>query len=259
MIEQSLFPVKEVPAVGYPLDDNLDVTLLDETGYKFIVREDTNDVLSCVSNEYQLVTNQEVMDKALPIIERMKGTVDEVKTFSQGARTNWVFKFRKNPITINGEKLFPQLNIKNSYDASTQVDVLGGAFRLVCSNGLVVGRIIGHKSARHSIWNPKLQNGHIGELVEETIENMETVLNNEFPKLMESKLNKKDVVKVMQRFPTTQIENMVNYLTANKPETYWDLFNAATWVLSHVSNRNHATTHKLEAEIYQVIKKMAKA
>ena len=63
----------------------------------------------------------------------------------------------------------------------------------------------------------------------------------------------------MQRFPTTQIENMVNYLTANKPETYWDLFNAATWVLSHVSNRNHATTHKLEAEIYQVIKKMAKA
>ena len=129
MIEQSLFPVKEVPAVGYPLDDNLDVTLLDETGYKFIVREDTNDVLSCVSNEYQLVTNQEVMDKALPIIERMKGTVDEVKTFSQGARTNWVFKFRKNPITINGEKLFPQLNIKNSYDGSTQVDVLGGAFR----------------------------------------------------------------------------------------------------------------------------------
>jgi len=251
MIEQSLFAVKEVPAIMGISTNN--------TGHKFIVREDNNSVISCVTNEYKLVTNQEVMDKALPIIERMKGTVDEVKTFSQGARTSWSFKFRKNPITIEGEKLFPQLNIKNSYDGSTQVDVLGGAFRLVCSNGLIVGRIIGHKSARHSIWNPKLQNGHIGELVEETIENIETVLNKEFPKLMSSKVKQSDIVKVIQKFPTKLIEHIVNYLTANKPETHWDLFNAATWVLSHVSNRNHETTHRLESEMYQVIKKMAKA
>jgi hypothetical protein len=251
MIEQSLFAVKEVPAIMGISTNN--------TGHKFIVREDNNSVISCVTNEYKLVTNQEVMDKALPIIERMKGTVDEVKTFSQGARTSWSFKFRKNPITIEGEKLFPQLNIKNSYDGSTQVDVLGGAFRLVCSNGLIVGRIIGHKSARHSIWNPKLQNGHIGELVEETIENIETVLNKEFPKLMSSKVKQSDIVKVIQKFPTKLIEHIVNYLTANKPKTHWDLFNAATWVLSHVSNRNHETTHRLESEMYQVIKKMAKA
>ena len=256
MIEQSLFPVMEVPAIGIPTMDNKEI---DDTGYKFIVREDNNHVLSCVTNEYKLVTNQEVMDKALPIIEKNHGTIDEVKTFAQGARTNWVFKFRKNPITIEGEKLFPQLNIRNSYDASTQVDVLGGAFRLVCSNGLVIGRILGHKSARHSIWNPKLQNGHIGELVEETIDNMETVLNNEFPKLMASKVKQKDIVNVMQMFPTTQIEHMVRYLTTNKPKTHWDLFNAATWVLSHVSNREHETTHRIESEMYQVIKKMAKA
>ena len=167
MIEQSLFAVKEVPAIMGISTNN--------TGHKFIVREDNNSVLSCVTNEYKLVTNQEVMDKALPIIERNHGTIDEVKTFAQGARSSWVFKFRKNPITIQGEKLFPQLNIKNSYDASTQVDVLGGAFRLVCSNGLVIGRILGHKSARHSIWNSKLQNGHIGSLVEETIENMDVL------------------------------------------------------------------------------------
>ena len=251
MIEESLFAVKEVPAIMGISTNN--------TGHKFIVREDNNDVISCVTNEYQLVTNQEVMDKALPIIEKNKGTVDEVKIFSQGARTNWIFKFRKNPITIDGEKLYPQLNIKNSYDGSTQVNILGGAFRLVCSNGLVVGRILGKKSARHSIWNPKLQNGHIGNLVQETIDNMETVLNIEFPKLISSKVKQKDIVKILQRFPTTQIEHMSNYLAANKPETYWDLFNAATWVLSHVSNRNHETTHKLESEMFQVIKKMAKA
>ena len=88
---------------------------------------------------------------------------------------------------------------------------------------------------------------------------METVLNNEFPKLMSSKVQQKDIVKVVEKFPTKLIEHIVNYLAANKPETHWDLFNAATWVLSHVSNRDHETTHKLESEMYQVIKKMAKA
>ena len=261
MIEQSLFAVKEVPA-GFTLSketNEISGYLPDNTGHKFIVREDNGDVLSCVTNDYKLVTNQEVMDKALPIIEKNKGTLDEVKTFSQGARTNWTFRFHKNPIKIDGENIYPQMNIKNSYDGSTQVNVLGGAFRLVCSNGLVVGRILGKKSERHSIWNPKLQNGHIGNIVQETIDQMETVLNNEFPKLISSKVRQKDIVNILQRFPTTQIEHLSNYLAANKTETYWDLFNAATWVLSHVSNRNHETTHKLESEMFQVIKKMAEA
>jgi hypothetical protein len=76
---------------------------------------------------------------------------------------------------------------------------------------------------------------------------------------MTSKVKQKDIVSVMQMFPTTQIEHMVRYLTTNKPKTHWDLFNAATWVLSHVSNRDHETTHRIESEMYQVIKKMAKA
>ena len=46
-----LFPVKEMPAM---------LGLNDNTGHKFIVREDTEQVLSCMSNEYKLVTNQEV-------------------------------------------------------------------------------------------------------------------------------------------------------------------------------------------------------
>ena len=63
--KQTLFPVKEVPAVGRHLDEK--VTLLDNTGYKFIIREDTNEVLSCMTNEYKLIKNEEIIDKAIPI------------------------------------------------------------------------------------------------------------------------------------------------------------------------------------------------
>ena len=100
---------------------------------------------------------------------------------------------------------------------------------------------------------------HTGELVEETIENMETVLNNEFPKLMASKVKQKDIVNVIQMFPTTQIEHMVRYLTTNKPKTHWDLFNAATWTATHAMKRNNEATHKIEAQIFPLIKKMVKS
>ena len=56
MLQDAMFPVKEIPAVGRHLDKN--VTLLDNTGYKFIVREDNNKVLSCMTNDYKLVKNE---------------------------------------------------------------------------------------------------------------------------------------------------------------------------------------------------------
>ena len=51
MLQSTLFPVTEVPAVGIPEDGKE----IDSTGYKFIVREDTGKVLSCMTNDYKLV------------------------------------------------------------------------------------------------------------------------------------------------------------------------------------------------------------
>ena len=90
-LKSTLFPVKEVPAVGRHLDTN--VTLLNDTGYKFIVREDTNEVLSCMTNEYKLIKNEEIIEKAMPIIEDRGGIMVEQNIFGNGARTSWQWKF----------------------------------------------------------------------------------------------------------------------------------------------------------------------
>ena len=89
MIEQTLFPVKEVPAVGYPLDENQDVTLLDETGYKFIVREDNGKVLSCMTNDYKLVDNKRIIDTATPILKQHKAELKEAVSLGDGQKTVW--------------------------------------------------------------------------------------------------------------------------------------------------------------------------
>ena len=52
-MEETLFPVKEVPAVWMKHERNGKYTKSDlqvNNGYKFIVREDTGDVLSCMSD-----------------------------------------------------------------------------------------------------------------------------------------------------------------------------------------------------------------
>ena len=59
MLQNAIFPVKEIPAIGVDSDREID-----STGYKFIVREDTGQVLSCMTDSYRLVTNKSIIDAA---------------------------------------------------------------------------------------------------------------------------------------------------------------------------------------------------
>ena len=57
-LSETLFPVSEYPAI-FADGDNKE---FDGTGYKFIMREDTHEVLSCMTNDYRLVTNSSLID-----------------------------------------------------------------------------------------------------------------------------------------------------------------------------------------------------
>ena len=83
-INDILFPVKEVPAritSKLPHKDDID------TGYKFIMREDNGRILSCVTNNYQLVDNSMVFEKSDNIISKEGGILKEVESFGGVARS----------------------------------------------------------------------------------------------------------------------------------------------------------------------------
>ena len=61
MLTDTLFPVKEVPAIGIDIHNSKGE--VQNTGYKFIAREDTGKILSCMTNEYKVVTNKEIIEK----------------------------------------------------------------------------------------------------------------------------------------------------------------------------------------------------
>ena len=69
-----MFPVKEVPAIcNQPLNNEEVIP----SGYKFIVREDTNKILSCMTNDYKLVDNKQIIDTATPILKQHKAELKE--------------------------------------------------------------------------------------------------------------------------------------------------------------------------------------
>tara|TARA_R110000824_G_scaffold192753_2_gene374994 strand:- start:798 stop:1562 length:765 start_codon:yes stop_codon:yes gene_type:complete len=240
-----LFPVKEMPAM---------LGLNDNTGHKFIVREDTEQVLSCMSNEYKLVTNQEVFEKSSEVIKEFEGTLTETKIFGNGARARWRYRFPQT-IKVGEDDMHPEIIMGNSYDGTSQVYMMMGAYRLVCSNGMIIGVTFGKFNNRHSVYNPNVK--QLDTVLPDMIRTAITAIENDLPELQNIKLNPSDVGKIVELFPEQSIENLVQYLLTHKPDTYWDLLNACTWMSTHVLNRKTEATHKLEQNVYKTIKSMS--
>lgn len=260
MINETLFPVKEIPAYYEIMTKNKgngSSCREMETPYKFIVREDNNKVLSCMTNDYKLVSNKEIIDVAAPILKKHKAELKEAVTFADGQKTIWKWIIPDVKIKVGeGDLLNPEIIIKNSYDGSLQVHILGGAFRLVCSNGLIIGVKMGSENFKHNKNNINLDN--LDKKIYNTIENTHK-MSHKFKLLSDTKLKENHTLKLIELFPTQMSEYLVDYLVAQKPKTYWDLLNVATYLTSHKMKRSYQSTHKLESLLFNNVVKWAKA
>ena len=251
----SYFPVIERPVLFDAAGNKAPSDIKGETGYKLIVRKDTNDVLSCVTDSYKLITNKEIMTKANPILKNQGAVLDDMQMFGNGARVKYKYRFPDIKVKIaKDDYVNPQILINNSYDSSTEVSAMGGAFRILCANGLIIGFSLGKEGARHTIWNEKTE---IEKIINSVINKTQKVFDNDFPMMIEKEVKTKDNKKLLEMFPGYTMESMVQYLIANPPKNYWDLLNAATWTSTHVMKRKSEATHKFEARIFDTIKNMA--
>jgi len=259
MINEALFPVKEVSAV-YPLsgtyktDETRDKkqSFIGETGYKFIVREDTGDVLSCMTDEYQLVTNEQLHLAADETLRKCGAVEREVKVLGGGKRTIMRYVIPNVKVKISKDDIVnPEIMFKNSYDGSWEVGVQAGAYRLVCANGMVIGVVLSNKSNKHSVYNPRIS--ELPEIIAETVETTASIFKDDFALMLDTKVNQKHVKEIIEMVPTNVMEPFVQYLMSHKPSNYWDLINSATWVNTHHMNRNHNSTHQFESQIFPKI------
>jgi len=255
MINEAMFPVREVPALitGNEFSDQFGDTATN-TGYKFIVREDTGEVLSCMTDEYKLVTNEELHLAADETLRKCGAIEREVKVLGGGKRTIMRYVIPNVKVKISGKDIVnPEIMFKNSYDGSWEIGIQAGAYRLVCANGMVIGVVLSKKSNKHSVYNPRIS--ELPEIIAETIENTSNIFKEDFALMLDTKVDKDHIQSLIEMVPTNVMEPFVQYLMGHKPSNYWDLINAATWVNTHHMNRNHNSTHTFESRIFPTISK----
>ena len=115
MLRDTLFPVKEVPAIGkFPKNMNYTDEETKTTGWKFILREDTGQILSCMTNEYKMVTNKQIIDIAKPVLKKHKAELVEAVSLGDGQKTgqNLIFRIFSFFILFNCSKCLNTKKVK---------------------------------------------------------------------------------------------------------------------------------------------------
>ena len=253
-LESTFFPVS-LEMVYHPGAN--DITGWEDTKYRYVMRNDTNEILSIVTKDYQLVENEKLVEAIMPSIDSFGGKLIECKLFGDGSRVQYRFQFPDKKITIlDQDDLIPEVVIKNSYDGSTAITVMAGAFRLVCTNGMVIGQIVDYFRNRHLT---DVDVSKLNDIIQSTIEKTITYLNEKVVKLAEIKpVKEQHIIDVIQLFPERMMERAMEHIIRNKPKNYWDLLNITTNIATHNMNREAESTHKLEQKFLPAIMKMAK-
>jgi hypothetical protein len=203
---------------------------------KVIMRKDNNKVLSIMSDKYQLTTHASIidgfenaLDAAGPLFK--KRAISTVLPY-EGARMyrKYIFDGVKEEVAV-GDVVSPTLELWNSYDGTLMVGFQLGAFRMVCTNGLMVPETFREIMKKHYVgFDIK---GLVDEL-QHTLPVFDKSIKiwKEWHKeavtvpaaveiLAPTKINKKEKELIAKRFED------------DEEKTKWGLFQAATWVISH--------------------------
>lgn len=220
------------PSINYNID----------TGFKMLIRDDTNEVISVVTNKYKLVKNVELLKAIDNYITKQKATLTSAIIFGN-ARTSYVIAFKELTEEVNGANMFPQIMIQNSYDRTDSVKIIGGLFEILCSNGMVIGDVTNNVSYTHIIGR---EINTIEEKIDDVVGDVLEFSVNTFPKLKDRQVMSDDIINFMGLFPQMGKDYILDKFKVNKPNNFYDLMQTGTYVLTHKMNRQTEATHRLE-------------
>jgi len=129
-------------------DDQSRSLILDT--HKMIVNEN-DDILNVVSKNYTTIQHGDFVGDVIEMIPNEFGIQKPKLWISDDhARMSLDITFPDIVVDIGkNDPISPTLELKNSHDGHWAVDLMLGAFRFRCSNGLVIGKQIFHQGKKH--------------------------------------------------------------------------------------------------------------
>ncbi len=247
------FPeVVEQPVSWGPLRD-----LHQAKKYRALVDPNTGKLFSIVTKDYRLIRHEEAIDEVESAIDHTPalGNAGTITTefFNDGGRMRRTYRFPDIAIEIGkGDPVNLELHLFNSYDVSWPFIVLLGAFRLICSNGLVIGKRFLYVRKRHVFNLEKLDL----EAEISTALNRFTLQTKEWERWSSFQLTPAAHNKVMEhmKFGKTAketIEGKVEREAAGHDGegfpiiTLWVFYNILTW---YITFKTVSLNHRVEME-----------
>lgn len=123
--------------------------------YKAIVNPEDGHLYGIVGRDYKVIPHAESFALVEEALKEMPeyGTPDvSAKFINNGSRMICDVKFPEAPVMVgtNNDMLDPKITVFNSYDGSWRYQLAFGAFRLVCTNGLIIGERVLQVNKKHT-------------------------------------------------------------------------------------------------------------
>lgn len=200
-----------------------------------VIRQDTGQVLSIVSDRYRLVPHQRILD----VVQQAIATLDldpvprGIYVDRDGARMRALFKFPalEQPV-VAGDPICPCLKIQNTYDGTSRIAVHIGAFRFVCTNLAVGGA---------GVFAGGFMAVHAGEIpIEDVAKQLGSYLLG-FDSILElyrhwteQRLERDSVKAILDELPKRAATNIGQELERRSELSVFDGYNAGTY---HATDR----------------------
>ncbi|MAO65405.1 MAG: hypothetical protein CL666_10435 [Balneola sp.] len=224
-----------------PLIDIDDQESFLPNGYKAIVREDTNEVISIVKDSYKIVKNNDLIDQLLRSLATSgyQFRIDPSHSFVENNRMRLMITFPELLFRDGESDIALSAFIHNSYDQSEGVRFYFGAIRKICSNGMVFGQILSKYYSKHT-------SGFSFEDLGEKLADA----RDYFPVIQE-RINRLETLRVDEQL----VENVSNKISKRLAEqvieqeeigriTQWEMLNRLTNYVSHDLDQRHRARYQ---------------
>ena len=243
-IESIKFPEIEIVPMNYNVKGG-NVSPLKKQA---VVNTQTGQAYSFTGKNYNLIKHEQAIEHVLSAIPKSWGKQKNSAWLSpDGGRLSVRIQFPKASEGIQaGDLVCPSIYLVNSYDKSWPFMVTFGAFRFVCSNGMVVGKKFGEYHRKHV---GEFSQENLREMLDNSIEMFQDEVGrwriwNEKPAMPEHYENWVEALQLGKRAVET-IENIVETKSGLRLDnmkirtlSLWELFNIFTQFITHNVSEN---------------------
>lgn len=239
LVEPACFDV-HTEEIYATTDSGLAVQIPGIENYRSVVASEDRRVLGVSTSKYGVLPNRQAFDMVFSAINEI-GADAEVVDVSMGggdARVRATIEFPEIVCDPgDGHTLNYRLVVENSYNGSTNFGFQHGAFRLVCTNGMIIGVRTGQFKFRHT--------GSIENNFEQVLNQFKTMLpnaaemvRNGVQGLVHAPLalsvdDTRDLIVALASLPAKYHKGFTEMANDNNTRTHWDAYNHFTDMITH--------------------------